>query len=443
MAYRYLTKQAERMPELGLIEVQTGSLDPRDTSLALAIADAAVTRWITLDYILSALSGRNLREQEPRMQAVLLGGAAQLLFMDRVPAHAVIDESVKWAKQYIREGAGGMANAILRKVALVRGEKTEPGAQWNHQLDSIPLSDGSRLGLVGLELPPSGIIRLSVVCSIPTQLIQRWEKQFGDPTYQALHTLVRPPTLVYVGHATAPIDDELLAVHDSPNHRVFTGSRTQLIHLLADRDDLWVQDAASSRVVDELDLGFKPELIVDMCAGQGTKTRQLCDKYPNAQVIATEVDDARLDTLDRVFGDDPQVKIMHVDDLMRRKDFHADLILTDVPCSNTGVLARRREARYRPMKQQVARLIHIQRGIVNNAHAILREGGALVYSTCSLESDENEQQVERFVTKFGLTVHAQHRADPHGLGGEDPSSYCDGSYAAVLIKPKSSAVDPA
>lgn len=421
------------MPELGLLEVQTGSLDPRDTSLALAIADAVVTRWITLDYILSTLGGRNLREQEPRMQAVLLGGAAQLLLMDRVPAHAVIDESVKWAKQHIREGAGGMVNAILRKVATARGER---GAQWNHQLDSIPLNDGTSLSLNGIELPPSGIIRLSVACSIPTQLIQRWEKQFGDPTYQSLHTLVRSPTLVYVGHAVSPIDDDHLQPHDSPNHRVFTGSRTQLIQLLAENTDLWVQDAASSRVVDELDLVFKPELIVDMCAGQGTKTRQLCAKFPNAQIIASEVDEARLDTLDRVFGDDPQVQVMHVDDLMRLRDFQADMILTDVPCSNTGVLARRREARYRPMKQQIARLVPIQRGIVNNAHRLLREGGALVYSTCSLESDENEQQTERFVNKFGYVVHAQHRVDPCGLAGEDASAYCDGSYAAVLIKPE-------
>jgi len=430
-AYRYLAKQAEHMPDLRLIDVQTGSLDPRDTALALAIVEGAISRWITLDYIISTLSGRILREQEPRMQAVLLGGAAQLLLMDRVPPHAIIDESVEWAKTTIRPKAGGMVNAILRKVSRVKGGRS--GA-WEHHVDMIPLSDGSSLKLNDIELPKSGLDRLSVACSIPTPLIQRWENQFGDPTPQALHTLCRAPTLIYTKHAASVEDIPTLAPHDSPSHHIFTGQRSELVELLGTRSDLWVQDAASSRVVDDLELDKDPDVIVDLCAGQGTKTRQLFTKYPKSQIIASEIDEGRLTTLRSVFANQERVRVMHVDALMESEGGIADLVLTDVPCSNTGVLARRREARYRPMKPQLARLIHTQQEITRNAHALLKDDGTLVYSTCSVEREENEDRVEWICSKLGMTLCQQTRVDPAGLPSDPASHYHDGSFSAQLSK---------
>ncbi len=430
-AYRHIARQADRMPDLGLFDLHTGSMDARDASLAHAIVEGAITRWLTLDYIISTLGQRQLRDQEARMQAVLLGGAAQLLLMDRIPPHAAIDESVEWAKTNIRPGAGAMVNAILRKVARAKGGRIE---SWDHHLDAIPRSDGSGLKLFGLELPASGLHRVSIACSISSQLVQRWENQYQDPTTPAMHTLCRPPTTIYVAHAQTPIDDLELNPHDSPNHRIFAGKRAALIELLADRPDLWVQDAASSRVIDELELDHTPSLIVDLCAGQGTKTRQLRARFPDAQIIAAEIDETRLDTLKAVFQEDDQVHAMHVDTLMKTELGRADLVLTDVPCSNTGVLARRREARYRPMKAQLARLIPIQQSIVRNADALLKNGGTLVYSTCSLETEENEDQVKWISSKLGMTLRSQSRVIPAGLPGEPGAGYHDGAFSALLSK---------
>ena len=360
------------MPDLGLFDLHTGSMDTRDASLAHAIVEGAITRWLTLDYIISTLSERQLRDQEPRMQAVLLGGAAQLLLMDRVPPHAVIDESVEWAKINIRAGAGGMVNAILRKVARAKGGRIE---SWNHHLDAIPRSDGTGLKLFGLELPTSGLHRVSVACSVSSQLVQRWENEFGDPTVPAMHTLCKAPTVIYVAHAKTPIDDLGLEPHDSPNHRIFNGKRAELVELLASRSDIWVQDSASSHVIDSLEFETPPALIIDLCAGQGTKTRQLRAKFPNAQIIAADVDETRLDTLKSVFVGDDQVHAMSVETLMKTELEKADFVLTDVPCSNSGVLARRREARYRPLKKQLARIIPIQHEIARNAYELLKPGG--------------------------------------------------------------------
>lgn len=428
-AYRHLSKQARRLPDLLPSEVQVGSLDARDSALAHAIVDGAITRWITLDYIVSCLSGRNLREQEPRMQAVLLGGAAQLLLLDRVPAHAVLDESVEWAKRNIRPKAGGMVNAILRKVAAVKGERLGP---WAHHVDSIPLDSGDSLGLVGLELPGEGPRRLTVACSLPGAIIRRWEERFGDPTPQAMHTLCKAPTLVCVAHARDAFESELLAPHESPEHRVFTGTRQELIALLAGRDDLWVQDPASTRTLGGLDLPAPPALVVDLCAGQGTKTRQLCAKYPDAKIIACEVDKQRLDTLREVFAGHERVVVAHAERVGGLCEQGADLVLADVPCSNTGVLARRREARYRPLEAQLSRLTATQRDIVSAARSLLRDGGHLLYATCSLEGEENEAIAEQARDDLGLELLAMHRVEPMGQPGDEPRAYRDGSFSALL-----------
>ena len=430
-AYLHIARQADRMPDLGLFDLHTGSMDARDASLAHAIVEGAITRWLTLDYIISELGGRQLRDQEARMQAVLLGGAAQLLLMDRVPPHAVIDESVQWAKDNIRPGAGGMTNAILRKVARAKGGRIE---SWNHHLDAIPRSDGSGLKLFGLELPTSGLHRVSVACSISSQLVQRWENEYGDPTAPAMHTLSKAPTVIYTAFAKTPIDDLDLGEHDSPNHRIFSGKRAELIQLLADRPDLWVQDAASSHVIDDLEFETAPKLIIDLCAGQGTKTRQLRAKFPDAQIIAADVDEDRLNTLKSVFQGDDQVHAMPVDTLMNTELGQADFVLTDVPCTNSGVLARRREARYRPMKKQLARIVPIQHEIARNAHSLLKAGGTLLYSTCSLETEENEDQADWIISKLEMTKVNQRRVDPIGQPGEPSTNYRDGSFSARFTK---------
>lgn len=428
-AYRHLSKQAKRFPDLLPSDVQVGTLDARDSALAHAIVDGAIMRWLTLGYIITALSGRHLGEQEPRIQAVLLGGAAQLLLLDRVPAHAVLDESVEWAKRNIRPGAGGMVNAVLRKVARAKG--TARGA-WDHHLDSIPMPDGGAMGLRGLELPGDGRRRLSVACSLPAGLLKRWESLYQDPTPAALHTICRSPTLIYVKHASGEIDSEHLGPHRSPQHRVYTGGRQGLIGLLGERPDIWVQDPASSATLGRMVLDTSPALIIDLCAGQGTKTGQLRAMFPDAQIVATEIDEKRLIALRARFKGDERVRVMPVGSVGEVYGAQADFVLADVPCSNTGVLARRREARYRPLQEQLARLVVTQREIMTLGRGLLVPGGHLLYSTCSLETEENESQALWAVDTLGLTALESHRVEPSGLPGDGADAYNDGAFAALF-----------
>ncbi len=427
-AYRHLSAHAKRYPDLLPSEINTGSLEARDASLAIAIVDASVRRWRTLEYIIETVSWHASHEIEPRLRAVLLGGAAQLLLLDRVPPHAILDESVSWAKRHIRPGAGGMVNAVLRKVARVRGEQAEDA--WEHHLDAIPLSEGGLLRLNGVELPEHGRRRLGIACALPNALLQRWEAMYGDPTPQALHTICKPPTILYSKHCDSLSEHDDMIPHSSGDHHVFSGSRSGLLALLESESALWVQDPASSATLGQLQLDSEPGLAIDLCAGQGTKTRQLRAMLPDCSVIASEIDPKRLRSLHDQFSDDPQVQIEHVRDLNATYAESADFVLVDAPCSNTGVLPRRVEARYRPLDSQLKRLAAMQREILRHARALLAPGGTLVYSTCSAEIDENEAQADWVSKELGLELLELARIEASGQPGDSPSTYQDGAFSA-------------
>src|SRR5690606_28607210 len=127
--------------------------------------------------------------------------------------------------------------------------------------------------------------------------------------------------------------------HRSPAHRVYAGPRERLERLLAARPDIWAQDPASSGAVESA-AGLEPGLVVDACAGRGTKTRQLAAMFPAARVIATDTDAQRFAELRRVFEGSERVEVVPPRRLREVVDGGADLVLLDVPCSNTGVLSR-------------------------------------------------------------------------------------------------------
>jgi 16S rRNA (cytosine967-C5)-methyltransferase len=191
---------------------------------------------------------------------------------------------------------------------------------------------------------------------------------------------------------------------------------------------------------------LEPEVVLDLCAGQGTKTRQLAATFPGARVVATDVDRARFATLERVFreygaGDGAgggagggRVEVLAPAEVMERYRGKADLVLLDVPCSNTGVLARRAEARYRCGPEQMKRLVDVQRQIVADAIPLLRESarGRILYSTCSVEPEENNLQVAWAAKWHRFRVEKQELLLPAGRPGGPASGYHDGSFFTLM-----------
>ncbi len=377
---------------------------------------------------------RNWADNDPGLRGVLLGGAAQILYLDRVPPHAVLDESVEWAKARCHPSAGGVVNAILRKIAEQLVSR-EPGP-WRDEPGRFPMSDGRMLVLKDAPLPENERHRLSVATSCPAWLIERWGEAFGHDSARALalHALAQPPTVLNIAHAKSPPDDPksglMFKPHAQPGSVVVEGPREALSELLTRRQDLWAQDASSCLAVRSV-ADLSPRLVIDLCAGQGTKTRQLAATFPASRIVASDADPDRLLALTRLAKDSRQIEALELSALKRDFAGTADLVLLDVPCTNTGVLARRAEARYRCTPQQLARLAGVQRGILADALRLLKKGGRILYSTCSVEREENEAQIAS-APAMGFTAQRVIRTVPNGLPGEDPTQYRDGAFSALL-----------
>jgi 16S rRNA (cytosine967-C5)-methyltransferase len=429
--FHVVADQAARFPELALVSPETAGLEPRDAALAHAIYDAVIRRWITLTHVIDSVLNQPLRMTEAGLQSVLLCGAAQLLLLDRLPDHAVINESVELAKRHVRPGAGGLTNAVLRKVASLRAGP--PALENATKGPALPLADGRQLPLKQDVLPTEPAQRLAALTSHSHEIVNEWMRRFPADvgTMLAHHSLVNPPTILNTTHVTSAMPTTVLP-HRLPGHHVFTGSHTELRALLASRGDLWVQDPASSRAVAAAGR-LNPSLIVDVCAGQGTKTRQLAAQFPNARIVATDVDPERFRTLMSVFRGSAQVRVVPISDLAQCSG-SAELVVLDVPCSNLGVLARRPEAKYRPREAQLKRLQGIQRQIVADSIQLLtaKPKGRLLYSTCSIDPEENEAQAAWAKSWHGLAIERSETLLPSGAPGDDAASYHDGSFFALL-----------
>lgn len=343
-AIEAIGSQVRRFPELA-IGADGAFAEGRDGAFAHAIYDGVLRRWLTLEFVI----GRGLKQAfgavEPDLRAVLLAGAVQLLLLDRVPDHAAIDQSVRHAKARIREGAGGLVNAALRRVAELKGERGEQPADWMQRRDLLLTADGRALQLKAEILPRDFAERLSVQTSHPEGLLRRWIAAHGEEQASALALkgIAPVPTILNIEADESAgenlIDCDMAVRHEEKKALVWTADRMRLRAML-EKSRIWVQDPSSADVVrivaGAVDAGTIRR-VVDLCAGQGTKTRQLLRAFPNANVLAADVDGRRLDMLGRVFGGEKRVKVEHADAAAARVG-EADLVLLDVPCSNSGVL---------------------------------------------------------------------------------------------------------
>lgn len=438
-----LAEEVGRYPDLGLWPLDDAGLDAREAALAHALYDACVRRWITLEHLLGACLDRSPGTLEPAVRAALLCGAAQLLLLDRVPDHAAVHESVEWVKRNVRVGAGGLVNAVLRKLTRLRGGRAvgpdgsgEPShsSSWDGARDSIPLSDGRVLRFTEAVLPEEPVERLAAAGGVPLWLSRRWTAAFGadEAARLVLHTLSHAPVILNTESADPanPLP-ESLRPHDGPGHHVFEGSHAELVALLESRGDVWVQDPAAAAAVRSV-RGLRPRVIVDACAGLGTKTRQLAAVFPEAQIVATDTDVEHVKALAQAFYDHGRIRALPQPLVQARFRGKADLVLLDVPCSNTGVLARRVEARHRADAAHLARLVALQARIIDECVPLLADGGTILYSTCSLEAEENERQAAAAAERHGIRVERGALRLPRGGPGRPAREHGDGSFKCTL-----------
>jgi 16S rRNA (cytosine967-C5)-methyltransferase len=364
-------------------------LHPRDASLCTEIVYGTL-RWRRhLDWRLRPHLERPLAKLDPWVRTLLRLTAYQLFFLDRIPRWAAVDEAVSLARLKARSpGPAEFVNAVLRSLT----RSTEPPA-----------------------LPATPLEALATRLSFPDWLAARWIARYGVPEAEALMAAMneRPPVTVRVNVLRGSREDLARRVRDqelgetrptalAPEGLVVERGVPARWSIFAEG---WctVQDVASMLIARLLD-PQAGELVADTCAAPGTKTTHLAELMQNrGKILAMDPHAGRLKLLVRAAGRvGARIIEAHagaVATLAARWAGECDRVLVDAPCSNLGVLRRNPDIKWRRTAAELARLRDKQRGILEAAAALVKPGGRLVYATCSLEPEENEDVVLSFVER--------------------------------------------
>jgi 16S rRNA (cytosine967-C5)-methyltransferase len=351
-------------------------LSPTDRNLATALV-FGVLRWqIALDQAIRPLLKKPNAKLDAEVLIALRLGAFQLLHMDRIPARAAIDESVELAKQTGHRFASGMVNAVMRKLAADVGKRPAENA-----------------------------------AAYPQWMVDRWTRFFGESTTCDVCRHGQSQPVLAVRVADTSVEQELAAAGVG----LLPGGLLTRARIVVAGDvtatAAWregrvrVQDEGSQLVAE---IAGQSSAILDCCAAPGGKTLILSERNPTARIVACEASEPRLNALRErlnLLGDRIECRLADATQLAYEAEF--DLVLADVPCSGTGTLGRNPEIRHRLSDSDFARQADRQRLILESALRAVRPGGRVVYSTCSLEPEEDEQ-----VVAAALERHADGRLIP-------------------------------
>lgn len=375
-------------------------LSSRDHGLATELV-MGVLRWRSLlDSRVAAASSQKLKRLDPEVLTALRLGVYQLQFLTRVPAHAAIFESVELVKATRKSSAAPFVNAVLRKITRTKNDADDTTAEIEKSPNSDTLAQRSAhpQWLVARWAERYGLASARKICAadqaIPTTAIHvRDERTAAELTDSGLQ--LSPGRLL--SSARFVLSGDITETRAYREGRVsIQDEASQLIALVAGRrsaNPATLQDQALEAAL-EVTLEAKSDsAILDCCAAPGSKTALLAERNRRAKIFATELHPHRarlLKNLNRM----PNVRIVAAD--ARHLPFAAqfDRILADVPCSGTGTLARNPEIKWRLKTGDLQDLQSRQITILKSALAQLAPGGRLVYSTCSLEREENEAVVE-------------------------------------------------
>ena len=364
-------------------------LGGRDRAQAQRLAYGAVQRRGTSDVAIERLAGRSTRLLDPPVLAALRLGLYELLFADATPDHAAVDQAVELVKSAGAGHAAGFANAILRRAGRERAQLSED--------------------LLGDDSTPAAA---AVADSAPRWLAEMWWHELGEGA--ARSTLAACNQRVEVAMRVNPLRAEREAILErlreagvearlpdaawplaAAEMLVIDGRVGEAVPEAIEAGELTPQSRGSAAVVEILD-PKEGEHVLDLCAGPGIKTGQIAERMcDRGEVISVELDPARAGEVAaqaRRLGLH-SVSVIEADATEPGMAPGFDRVLLDAPCSDLGTLASRPDARWRKSPKTIERLIATQDELLRSAAAVLRPGGALVYSTCTISRRENEERI--------------------------------------------------
>jgi 16S rRNA (cytosine967-C5)-methyltransferase len=417
----------------------TANLSALDRRFLTQLVFGVIRRRGTLDALLKPFIQIPLHAVQPRVWDVLHLGTFQLVFLTHIPKHAAVNETVELATPIGSPKARGFINGVMRRIAeLVTDEFTDkPSA------DAVPFDD-RRYRKLARPIFPDPVAQAdayyAAAFSLPKWLADRWLDRYGaeEATRLGFWFNAPPPLWIRVNKlhtdretyrlrlAAALIDAEpgehpqSLRLPDPPAIRDLPGY---------DTGDFAIQDHSS--MLPPSALGVQPGMhVLDLCSAPGSKSTHLAELMDNrGRITACDIDVKRLETVTALCQ---RLGVKGVETVLLKENQDPpagpfDAALVDVPCSNTGVLGRRPEVRWRLKPSEFEYLIRLQTRLLILASERLKPGGAVVYSTCSIEPDENRGVVKAVLRGMrGLKLEAEHESIPG-----KPS---DGGYWARLRK---------
>jgi 16S rRNA (cytosine967-C5)-methyltransferase len=404
----------------------------------------------TIDRVIAAHSDVKLDEIGPRALEALRLGAYQLLWLDAIPAFAAVSESVSAVRdRRAKPFVNGVLRAIDRKVRRVPIEADRGGASPRKRLEigGRKVCFFSRDVFADPDEDKAGY--LAQLHSHPRDLVVRWLARHGEETTKAmLEHGERPPPLFVRANRLKGTREKLLERLRSEEIRCGEGARPESVRVLAPPTELVATKAFAEgwcTVQDETAMGVAPaldakpgQLVLDLCAAPGGKATHVAELTDDAAtILAVDQDASRLDrvreTIARLGLKSVACMVADATDEEAIKAVTPapyDRVLIDAPCSNSGVLARRPEAKARLTKARLGELVQLQARILKAGVGRLFPGGKLAYSTCSLEPEENQEQVRALLAahrELALISETETLPSKEGAGG-------DGGYVAVLEK---------
>ena len=364
------------------------SLSPKESSLAVELAYGCMLRLGTLDWILNQI-GQKTQRIPPKLRNLLRIGLYQLAYLSKIPEYAAINETVNLAKTEGKKAAG-FINAVLRKY-----EREKSGIIFPDKKEDLASY-------------------LSIVHSHPRDLVNKWISVYGERLAEEICKVDNDPPFVFARTNILKTDtEELYGLLEKEGWEVRRSSTENNVLILekgpslnqsrAFADGLFhIQDITAMRIAQALD-PKEGEIIGDFCAAPGGKTIVVAQMMADTgKIISVENNKNRFEQLDatvkRMKIRSAELKIMDVSVVCREfgQEFF-DRIILDVPCSNTGTMRRRVEARWKYSSDGVKKLVKKQKSILRHACKTLKKGGFLVYATCSIEPEENSGVINAFL----------------------------------------------
>ncbi len=372
-------------------------LDRREKAFLKRLTEGCIEKQFYLDFILNQYSNTPVRKMKPFIRALLRSSVYQILWMDQVPDRAAINEAVKLAGRRNFGNLKGFVNGVLRSVSTANAEHTLP----------VP----SRENLTEY---------LSVTHSIPACLGEKWGNDLGVETTEHMLSAFGKPQPVTIRLRDFLSQEErlkLLAQMEEQGIEISPHPYLSYAYCLTNLEGVHrlpgyqqglfaVQDISSMLCVEAAGIR-EGDFVLDVCAAPGGKACLAADKTgKNGRVLARDVSDIKLSAVEenagRLQSDQLFVELQNAVEFDETMEKKADVVLADLPCSGLGILGKKQDIRYHVTPESLCELQTLQRQILDVVVRYVKPGGTLIYSTCTIDSLENEDNRDYIIKELGL-----------------------------------------